>query len=120
MTDRTVTILDRGCGDKQNVISPDYDESADQLHVDGLLSGTRECGDLAVTYAASSPEERIIVEIVVTNGEACVDCTHYYDYEATVTFRETPDVVAIAHSDPKVLDMRALIIEEDRTTIAHD
>lgn len=118
VTDRTMTILERGCGDQQNVISLDYDESADQLHVDGILSGTRMCGDLDITYAASNPEDKIIIDIVVTDAEEC-DCTRYYDYEATVTFRETPDVVAVAHSDPRVLDMRALVIEEDPTPTAH-
>ncbi|CQH64240.1 uncharacterized protein HHUB_4332 (plasmid) [Halobacterium hubeiense] len=115
MTAREISIVNQGCGDKQNTVSSDYDASANQLHIDGTLSGTQLCGGLDITYAGSNPEDRIIVEIIITESEAC-DCTRYYDYEATVTFRETPGVVAVAHSAPEeVLDMQAIVLDEETT-----
>lgn len=116
VTNRTMTILERSCGDQQNIISLNYGESADQLRVDGILSGTRMCGDLDITYAASNPEDKIIIDVVVTDAEEC-GCPRYYDYEATVSFRETPDVVAVAHSAPEdLLDMQTIILDEGTTT----
>ncbi len=115
VTAREISIVNQGCGDKQNTVSSDYDASANQLHIDGTLSGTQLCGGLDITYAGSNPEDRIIVEIIITESEAC-DCTRYYDYEATVTFRETPGVVAVAHSAPEeVLDMQAIVLDEETT-----
>lgn len=74
------------------------------------------CGDLDITYAASNPEDKIIIDVVVTDAEEC-GCPRYYDYEATVSFRETPDVVAVAHSAPEdLLDMRTIILDEGTTT----
>lgn len=117
MTDRSVAVLARGCEDKQNEISPRYDESANQLHLEGVVSETTACGPLDITYAYNHESDRIIVEVILLDDEECGSCTRYYEYDATVSFRETPDVVAVAHSAPEeVLEMRALVIEEERTT----
>ncbi|ERJ04627.1 membrane lipoprotein [Halorhabdus tiamatea SARL4B] len=117
VTDRGVDALDRGCGDKQNEISPRYDESADQLHLEGVLSGTTACGPLDITYAYNQESDRVIVEVILLNDNECESCTRYYEYDATVSFRKTPDIVAVAHSAPEdVMEMRALVIEEETTT----
>ncbi|QSG07632.1 hypothetical protein HSR122_0215 [Halapricum desulfuricans] len=55
---------------------------------------------------------------MLLTDEDCKSCTRYYEYDATVSFREVPDVVAVAHSAPgEVLEMRALEIEEETPTV---
>ncbi|MGB9964718.1 hypothetical protein [Halobacterium hubeiense] len=119
VTDRRVTVLERGCGDEDNEIAPSYDEDADRLRVSGVLSGTTACGPLDVTYADNDASDRIIVEVYATDDGSCASCPRYYEYEATVSFREPPDVVAVAHSSPEdVMEMRALVVDAEPATSA--
>ena len=103
VTDRDVTVVERGCGEKQNTASLEYDHSTDQLRVEGVVSGTTNCGGLDISYANNESSNRVIVEVIVADSAECPSCTRYYDYEATVSFRETPSVVAVFHSDPELL-----------------
>lgn len=107
-----IEVRERGCGDKQNTVAHTYDTSTDQLHLKGILSGTTQCGDLGISYAYSDPSDRIFVEVIVSDAEGCSSCTRYYDYKATVSFRETPRTVVLVHSDPEPLEGWALELDE--------
>lgn len=116
ITDREINVHERGCSDEQNTASLDYETATDRLHLEGVLSGTTKCRDLSVSHAYNEPSDRIIVEIIVSESESCSSCTRYYDYEATVSFRETPETVAVFHSDPEPLEGWSLTLGEDTPT----
>ncbi|RYJ08620.1 hypothetical protein ELS19_19210 [Halogeometricum borinquense] len=116
VSDREITVREQGCNDKQNTASLNYDRSTNRLHIEGVLSGTTKCGDLGVSYAYNESSSRLIVEIIVSESENCPSCTQYYDYEATVSLRETPQTVAVFHSDPKPLEGWSLVLNEDSQT----
>ncbi|WP_242492826.1 hypothetical protein [Halogeometricum borinquense] len=61
VTDREVNVLERGCGEKQNTTSLEYDKSADQLHFAGTVSGTTNCGGLDISYAYNESSNRVIL-----------------------------------------------------------
>ncbi|UVE52399.1 hypothetical protein KU306_17450 (plasmid) [Haloferax larsenii] len=116
VTDRDVTVVDRGCGEKENTASLEYDTSIDQLHLEGVVSGTTNCGGLDISYTNNESSDRVIVEVIVADSAECPSCTRYYDYEATVSFRETPSVVAVFHSDPELLgDGWTVLLDESKT-----
>ncbi|ELZ84732.1 hypothetical protein C453_11976 [Haloferax elongans ATCC BAA-1513] len=117
VTDREVTVVERGCGERQNTASLDYDRSIDQLRLEGVVSGTTNCGGLDISYTNNESSDRVIVEVIATDSADCPSCTRYYDYEATVSFRETPSVVVVFHSDPELLgDGWTVLLDESSTT----
>lgn len=113
VTSRSVEITDRGCGDRDNVAVLDYDESRHRLRIEGTLSETTTCGGLSLSYVYSQESDRLILEVITDDDASCPSCTRYYEYEATATFRETPSVVTVAHSDPEILGgVGTLILEK--------
>lgn len=114
VTNRSIEVTDRGCGNRRNTGTLDYDESNDQLRIEGRLAGTTKCGGLNLSYAYNEQSHRVIVEVIPDDTTQCPSCTRYYDYDATVSFRETPSVVVGFHSDPEILEgIGTVILETD-------
>ena len=104
VTSRSIEVTDRGCGNKRNTATLYYDEATDQLHIEGLFSETTKCGGLNLSYAYNESSDRVIVEAILNDNAQCPSYTRYYEYEGIVSFRETPSVVVVFHSDPWILE----------------
>ena len=118
VTGRSIAVTGRGCGDRRNEGSLDYDEATDELSLDGVVAGTTDCGGLNLEYAGNGASEAAIVEVMPADETDCASCTRYYEYEATTSFRETPSVVEVFHSDPDPLAAigTTTLQEDDSTT----
>lgn len=114
--ERSITVTEQGCGERENSGTLTYDTDSNTLDVTGVLSGTQKCGPLNLAYARSANDEIVIVDIQPTPTDECSSCTQYFEYDAQLTFSTAPSVIKVVHTDPEIIAGIGMVTTGQTTT----
>ncbi|QIO23634.1 hypothetical protein [Haloarcula sp. JP-L23] len=105
--EKSVTIEERGCGEKEHSGVIKWDNNSNIATIDGTWGSAEKCGPLGIGTSSISTDngDDYLLDVYPLDQHNCNTCTKYFEYSASVKFREKPSRIKLAHSNPKLIGL---------------
>ncbi|GGN88187.1 hypothetical protein [Haloarcula pellucida] len=105
--EKSVTIEERGCGEKEHSGVIKWNNNSGIATIDATWGAAEKCGPLGIGTSSYPMNDgyNYLLDIYPSDQHNCNTCTKYFEYSASVEFRDKPSKIKLVHSNPEIIGL---------------